>query len=104
MIKNKEIDVRLSDEIIGFIFSKDIKANMSFYGYFLTTINFREVNDNSTAAVYANGSRLYFKYNKAFIDVLSKEEIRFLLMHELSHLLFSHLNRIGDRNMKKSNV
>jgi predicted metal-dependent peptidase len=103
----KDIDQRLSDEIISFIYngkSGGSKLNMSFYGYFFTRINFKEVSNKSTACVYAKGSRLYLEYNKAFTDVLSKEEIRFLLMHELSHLLFSHLNRIGDRNPKKANV
>jgi predicted metal-dependent peptidase len=103
-----DIDTRLSDEIISFLYSgkkgSEKSINMSFYGHFFTRINFEEVTDNSTACVYAKGSRLYLRYNKAFIDVLSKEELRFLLMHELSHLLFSHLNRIGDRNMKKANV
>lgn len=104
MATYNDIDSRISDEIISFIYNKDGKTNMSFYGYFFTRINFEEVNDNTTACVYAKGSRLYLRYNKAFLDALSKEEIRFLLMHELSHLLFSHLNRIGDRDMKKSNV
>ena len=103
-VSYQDIDSRLSDQIIDFIYNKNGQTNMSFYGYFFTRINFEEVSDASTACVYAKGSRLYLRYNKAFLDTLSREELRFLLMHELSHLLFSHLNRIGDRNPKKANV
>lgn len=99
-----DIDPILSDQIISFIYNKDSKLNMGFYGYFFTRINFEEVNDDSTACVYVKGSRLYLRYNKSFIEKLSVKEVRFLLMHELSHLLFSHLNRIGDRDMRKSNI
>lgn len=104
MINYKGIDARLSNEIIDFIYSRNGKNNMTFYGYFFTRINFEEVNNKTTACVYAKGSRLYLRYNKAFLDALTKEQIRFLLMHELSHLLFSHLNRLGDRHPRKANV
>lgn len=103
-VSYQDIDSRLSDQIIDFIYNKNGQSNLSFYGYFFTRINFEEVNDGTTACVYAKGSRLYLRYNKSFIDALTREELRFLLMHELSHLLFSHLNRIGDRNPKKANV
>lgn len=103
-VSYQDIDSRLSDQIIDFIYNKNGQSNLSFYGYFFTRINFEEVTDGTTACVYAKGSRLYLRYNKSFIDALTREELRFLLMHELSHLLFSHLNRIGDRNPKKANV
>lgn len=108
-VSYQNIDSRLTDEIVSMIYRKNTpdgkkSMNLTFYGYFFTRINFEEVHDNSTACVYAKGSRLYLRYNKKFIDVLDREELRFLLMHELSHLLFSHLNRIGDRNPRKANV
>lgn len=54
-----------------------------------------------TAAVDARG-RLYV--NPGFIEILSGDEVEFLLAHEVMHIVFQHALREGDRDHEVWNV
>ena len=45
----------------------------------------------------------YFYFNHAFVDGLTKEELIFCFAHEISHLVYGHLDRNGDRNRRMYN-
>ena len=43
-------------------------------------------------------------YNKEFVDKLSENELSFCLAHEVSHLIFEHLMRLGNKDMMLWNI
>jgi len=43
-------------------------------------------------------------YNKKFIETISNEELEGVIAHELNHLVFNHLLRLGNRNRKYWNI
>lgn len=56
--------------------------------------------DIETAAT--NGRDIFF--GEAFLDKLTIEDTVFILLHELMHILLSHVTRIGEREHKRFNI
>ena len=76
-----------------------------FFGTLAMKLQLVEVDEETakrmtTAAV--DGRRLW--YNPAFIETLSKEELMFLVSHEVLHCVFHHLGRRGARDPKIFNM
>lgn len=57
--------------------------------------------DVETAAVTANGS---IKFNPAFVNGHTKQELTFVLAHEAMHVALAHLARMGSRNSVVWNI
>ena len=71
-----------------------------FYGSLLLNIPIEERSDIATACT--DGRAIY--YNPRFLGSLSEKERRFVLMHELFHVLLRHPLRMKGRNAKICNV
>jgi len=60
------------------------------------------VMDESVATMCTNGRVL--KYNPKFVDKLSTDAVKWVVLHEAMHLLLGHHVRRGDRNHRGYNV
>jgi predicted metal-dependent peptidase len=45
-----------------------------------------------------------FYYNSKFIDILHPDELTFLVCHEVLHVAYDHMNRLGDRDSNIYNI
>jgi len=82
-----------------------LKYNLLYYAEFMSFINFYESNRVPTAGVNVSTRMNYF-WNREFYDNMSQEEVNFVNIHELFHLLFDHMKRTkyGHFNPFLSNV
>lgn len=69
--------------------------NKPFFGFVAMHLNFIEKPEIPTCAVDKNGN---FYYNPKFVDGLSKDEVRGVVLHELLHVILDHFNRKGNRD------
>ena len=82
------------------------KPDYKFYGHFFLYMIIREDKSIPTAGVTVKGTKMYMVYNPTLIDLLTVAEVKWLLCHELKHLLYNHVNRTisGGYDHKKSNI
>lgn len=71
-----------------------------FFGNLATRLNAMEVTWCNTAAT--DGRNLY--YNRKFIKGLTKDQLLFLIGHEVLHCVYDHLGRRGGRDPKIWNM
>jgi len=86
MLNNKiisSIDIMLSDSILKF----------QYYGEFCQFINFIEDSFIPTCGVGVNIDGMYYLYNNKFLEKLNQEEVNFVMLHEIFHLLWDHQYR-----------
>jgi len=77
-----------------------------FWAYLILKL---KINEDTTgiipkgcgAGVNARGEMFY---KKEFIDMLTDDEIKFVLAHEVGHLVWGHLLRLGSRHRMKWNI
>ncbi len=86
---SQRVPYQIQEGIKDFI----IKDNLSFYGNFLLNVNFYKTEKIGTAGVNFKQLRMNFYYNPKFLDKLNQKQIKYLMIHELFHLLFSHPKR-----------
>lgn len=72
-----------------------------WFGQLANYLNFKINNDIDTMAVDIN-SNIFF--NEEFVNSLSQEELTGVICHEILHLAFQHLSRMGNRNPKIWNI
>lgn len=73
----------------------DFMMHQPFFGFLLSKISrAHAVDDIPTAAT--DGT--YLIYNKDFVEHLSQEELNFVFMHELYHVILLHMFRRGARD------
>lgn len=72
-----------------------------WFGQLANYLNFKIDNDINTMAVDINGN-IFF--NEEFVNSLSQEELAGVICHEILHLAFQHLSRMGNRNPKIWNI
>lgn len=77
-----------------------ILLNDPFYASLLMPMQLIE--DNSIKTACTDGSVI--RYNSSFVNKLSEKERRFLLLHELFHILFLHHLRLNGRNLSIHNI
>jgi len=65
-----------------------------FFGHLLLSMPIKE--DNSIPTFAVDGRFIY--YNSEFIQTLSMDDLKFILMHETMHPAFFHLTRKGTRD------
>lgn len=93
------------EEAIANLISK-ASPDYRFYGHFYLHINILEKVGMGTAGVTVKNSKMYMYYDPMFIDLLSNEQVMYLLYHEIKHLLYDHVNRSinANYNPKLTNI
>lgn len=71
--------------------------------YFITTIGFSLRLEWTTKIPTAATDGLTLLFNPDYYDSLSKEERLFIYLHEVWHVAFMHMLRVGDKNKLKYN-
>ena len=71
----------------------DLNAYYPYYGEMCSFINFYESEYVPTCGVRFTYTSMEFYWNREFLDKLSQEEVNFVMIHELYHLLFCHTKR-----------
>lgn len=99
---------KIREAIKLMIMSSDIKVY--FYGEFsLNIIRYIQKNHEQgfhTLGVNTSRSGFQYFYNEEFLEVLSQEELNFIHIHELMHLIFDHPSRTtsGSYNPSLANI
>ena len=80
-----------------------------FYGYYALYFQFIESNKLPAAAgVTVRNRKFIFMYNSEKIDEMVEKFgetwLKFLIVHEVSHILLNHVGRTGDRHHQISNI
>lgn len=73
-----------------------------FWGTLAMATEFIEDNGPAKKTMCTNGK--WVKWNRAFVDKYSEEEILGVIVHELMHKVLKHMLRRGNREPKKWNV
>lgn len=73
-----------------------LMSEQPFYSSLALRLNYKEEEKIPTAAVDGKN----FFYNRHFINALDNEELKFVMVHEILHIVFKHLTRRGKRNAK----
>jgi len=89
-----------------------LQKEKPFWAYLMLHLNKTKMSDKMKAQMIASGitptmavdmkGNLYFA--DEFVDSLSQEELKGVIAHEVIHLAFTHLARLGQRDMKIWNV
>ncbi len=84
-------------------------AEYRFYGYYALYFKFIEKKNLPAAAGVSIVNRKFcFYYNPDLIDEMVKKFgdnwLKFLVVHEVSHILLNHVGRTGDRDHQLSNI
>lgn len=77
-----------------------LMCNYGFYGMLLMHLNFSI--DSQCGTACTDGDKIYF--DPSFLDKISDDELDFILMHELLHIVFDHCARTGDRDNELFNI
>lgn len=85
---SKSIHPEITKSIMSWLFRN--KLDLHFMAYFLSNVSIRENKRIPTAGVYISYSGMVMDYNPKFIDILEAQELEFILIHEISHLLYRH--------------
>ena len=72
----------------------------SFYGLLLMHTKFKVEEECETA--YTDGDYIVFGYY--FLEELSDEELDFVMMHEILHIVLRHCNRFGKKDDNLFNI
>jgi predicted metal-dependent peptidase len=81
-----------------------LQQSHPFWAYLVLRMKIIEGGDDmefKTACVSADGTMWY---NKEFFDSLSADELKGVIAHEVGHLAFGHLLRVGTRDRKLWNI
>lgn len=80
-------------------------TSIPFYAEFCLSLNFIERNnDLKTCAVNVTKKGLNFYYNNSFVEEISEQELVFIIIHEVLHLLSKHISRAKGYKPKTSNI
>ena len=90
------IDQMISDAIM----------EMEYYGEFYQFVNFRNDLKIPTCGVNVDLDGVSFYYNEDFVGDMSQEEMNFIMIHEIFHVLWDHQSRIrrGGYDQNLSNI
>lgn len=80
------------------------QTDSPFFAEFLLRFLYVEEKDCPTAGVYVNDNKLFFFYNKEFIERLTTIEVESVCVHEIMHILNKFFNRLGSRQKDWFNV
>lgn len=74
-----------------------------FFGNLSVRLKLKDVTDEGWCKTAATDGR-FFYYNTEFIDKLNKQELIFLMGHEVMHCVYDHMLRRGSRDAKLWNI
>ena len=98
LIRNEKINEVLMS------FLSPVEKN-EFFSFILARINIEETSTIPTCAVALNDKmQLSFLYNPEFINSLPTPQVKFIIIHEIYHILYQHLMRINGRDKYVSNI
>ena len=80
------------------------QTDSPFFAEFLLRFLYAEDPECPTAGVYVHDNKLFFFYNKEFIEKLPTIEVEGLCVHEIMHILNKFFDRLGSRDKKLFNV
>jgi predicted metal-dependent peptidase len=96
--------IPLKEAIIGMQLDKEL----CYYGQFALYFSFVEEQMDFAASVLCSGQKLFFYYNSKKIEeyVLKhgNDFLKFLVIHEINHILLNHQLRTGERDHKLANI
>lgn len=72
-----------------------------FFGNLITRM--RLIDAHEWCPTAATDGRNFF-YNPAFIQKLDNKELEFLMGHEILHMIYDHIARVGSRDQQLSNI
>ena len=73
----------------------------SFFGNLATRLKL--VNADAWCGTAATDGQLFY-YNSRFIMMLKQKEVEFLVAHEVLHVVYDHMGRIGNRDPQMFNI
>lgn len=93
---SKSIDIMISNA----------ELSLYYYGEFCLFINFKENNLFDTCGVYVDINGMNFIFNSDFLNQLDQDEVNFIVIHEILHLLWDHQSRSrrGGYDKQLSNI
>jgi predicted metal-dependent peptidase len=91
------IDVRITDILTEWLIRDE---KLEFFGQLGLLTNIKELNAIPTMGVWISASGFNLGYNKRFLDKLTKEELKFVLIHEFMHLISKHYERTKQFNLE----
>jgi predicted metal-dependent peptidase len=71
----------------------DAVIKLQYYGEFCQFINFKKTENISTCGVNVDIQGMRFYYNEDFLNEITQEEMNFIMIHEIFHLLWDHKSR-----------
>lgn len=71
----------------------DAMLKLQYYGEFCQFINFKKHNGIGTCGVTIDIQGMRYYYNEDFVNSLDQEEMNFIMIHEIFHLLWEHQSR-----------
>jgi predicted metal-dependent peptidase len=81
---------------------------LEYYSHFLSFVDFYEAGvpplPFPTFGVTIINLRLAMLWNREYLDSLSDNELKWLMLHELYHLLFNHIKRTKGYKHRESNI
>ena len=77
-----------------------ILAENGFFGLLLMHMKFAL--DDSIGTAATDGERIFF--DPSFLDEISDSELKFIMMHEIMHVVLKHTSRTGGRNGHGFNI
>jgi predicted metal-dependent peptidase len=80
------------------------QTDSPFFAEFLLRFLYIEDSESPSAGVYVHDNKLFFFYNKEFIERLNTIEVEAVCVHEIMHILNRFFNRLGARNKDWFNV
>lgn len=95
---SRNIDIRITDVLIDWFVKR---TPMRFFGSLALQTNISERKDIPTMGVWIGVNGFNLGYNKKFLDKLTEQELRFILVHEFMHLISYHCNRTREFNLHR---
>jgi predicted metal-dependent peptidase len=83
---------------------KDMIFAYPYYHEILRQTNIIESNEVPAAGVSFTMKGINLYYNNDFFEKLDKEQISFIMIHEIFHILYDHYSRVQDRDMRLCNI
>ena len=96
--KKSGIHPKIEKSIVLFLSNMEL-YDFRFFGEFGTYINYEESKEIPTAGVFYRNGKIFMAWNRNFVDSLPQEQVTFLYLHEISHLLGNCHKRVEYNNL-----
>ena len=90
--------------VINETFNKSKLNNLRYIGLLGSYLIVTETEKIKTAAVSMTNKGVRLFYNPKFVASLQKDEVKYLILHEIFHVLLRHQDREGERDHHIANI